>query len=454
MPPCAHRRLIRDVEGENVKPGQSKYIGVMHGKLTQYLAEFFEDTDNNPEAFQSRLAKIRDIHKQMVHPFKIVTPFQILKYCYGVKGFEKGFAELAGSMLVFDEIHAYDTQTFAQIVASLNWLKKHLGIRVMIMSATLPDFMLNELQNAIGSYKIVRAEDRLMEKFTRHCVRISVGTIFDQAPAIRQALDNGKRVIVVCNTVANAQNIFREFKDEFESVLIHSRFTVNDRLQKESILFEQGENIRLLVGTQAIEVSLDIDFDVMFTEPAPLDALIQRFGRINRKLEKGICPVYVCSKGGENDHYIYPSEIVEKTLQVSGNISEIKEKALQEMLDRVYPECPEKDKYDETKAGFAESLSRLKPFMRHKEEEDAFYEKFTGASVLPVKFQDTYEELIRGFEFIEAEKLLVSLHRNMFFKLRGKELIEKCPVVIEMKSFPYWLVRCKYDSQIGLLEKE
>jgi len=453
-----HRRLIRDFEGEGIKPGQSRYIGVLHGKLAQYLAEYFEDTDNNPEKFQSHISKLRDMHRQMIHPFKIVTPFQILKYCYGVKGFEKGFTELAGAMLIFDEIHAYDTQTFAQIVSSLNWLIKHLQIRVMIMTATLPLFMLKELQQAVGQFNMVKADDSLMEKFTRHRVEVLEGTIFEQVYAIKEVLNQGKRVIVVCNTVANAQTIFREFEDEFESLLLHSRFTAEDRSEKERVLSEKGDDIQLLVGTQAIEVSLDIDFDVIFTEPAPLDALIQRFGRINRKRRKDICPVYVCREGGENDHYIYPPEIVKKSLQVLEDVSVIKESSLQEMLDTVYPECPDKNEYEETKAGFTESLSRLKPFMRHKEEEDAFYKRFTGVSVLPAEFQEIYEKKLRGFEFIEAEKLLVTLHQKIFFKLHGKELMEKSYAVIEkkgrLKPFTYWIVKCKYSSNLGLSEDE
>ncbi|OQX09197.1 MAG: hypothetical protein BWK80_47145 [Desulfobacteraceae bacterium IS3] len=456
-----HRRLINLFEAQGVTPGNTRYIGILHGKLSQYLAEFFEESDADPHESRDRLKKIKDMHRQMVHPFKVVTPFQILKYCYGVKGFEKGFAELAGAMLIFDEIHAYDTRTFAQIVSSLKWMRKHLGIRVMIMTATLPTFMLRELQTAVGESEMIKAEDRLAERFTRHRAEIFEGEIFDQVPKIREVLSEGRRVIVVCNTVANAQEMFRKLNEETEglkSVLIHSRFTAEDRMNKEKILFEQEKDVQLLVGTQAIEVSLDIDFDCMFTEPAPLDALIQRFGRINRRRKKEICPVYVCRKGGVNDHYIYPENIVEKTLEVLSRVSVIKERDLQEMLDEVYPECPEQDEYDETKAGFTESLSRLKPFMRDKEDEDAFYKQFSGIPVLPAVFQETYEKLIRQFDFAEAERLSVTLHRGVFHKLLNKGIIEKNFVEITrhrgIKPFPYRLAKCRYDSDTGLSEEE
>ncbi len=128
------------------------------------------------------------------------------------------------------------------------------------------------------------------------------------------------------------------------------------------------------------------------------------------------------------------------------------------MLDTVYPDFPEKDKYYETKTGFLKSLSRLRPFMRHKEEEKEFYKRFTGISVVPEQSQEKYEELIHQLDFIEAEKLVVTIHQGMFFKLCGKGVIEKSEGVFEtsgrLKKFPYLVVRCKYDKSLGLLEQE
>jgi CRISPR-associated endonuclease/helicase Cas3 len=485
-----HKRLIKNFEGKNVNPGDTKYIGVLHGKLAQYLAQYFEDDneDNieNQEEKMSKISKIKELHKKMVHPLKVITPFQILKYCFGVKGFEMGFTELAGSLLVFDEIHAYDTQTFAQIVVSLKWFIEHLKVKVLIMTATLPTFMLEELKETLGTSLTIKADKQLLDKFTRHRAILLDGTIFDQIPEIIESLKNGKRVIVVCNTVSNAQQVFKkickfscnplnillrnsqmlllshlnpiQYLECFAPpVLLHARFIAKDRFDKENFL--QSENIQLLVGTQAIEISLDIDFDVMFTEPAPLDALIQRFGRVNRKMKKGICPVYISRTGGENDSYIYPEEFVKRTINVLEKISEIKESELQSMLDEVYPDWLDSQKYNLDKKLFFDSLQRLKPFARFKEEEADFYDRFDGVPVLPEKFQYEYEKCISNLDYVKAESLFVSLYRNMFSKLMNQQLIEKQNEIITMKNskqkpLSYWLVRCKYDSQFGLLESE
>ncbi|QTA93739.1 CRISPR-associated helicase Cas3' [Desulfonema magnum] len=454
-----HGRLVRDFEGWEADPGNSRYVGLVHGKLGQYLAQYFEDKDGDPRKFSAHLRKIKDLHKKMVHPLKVVTPFQLLKYCYGVRGAEMGFAQLAGAMLVFDEIHAYDMQTFAQIVVSLKWLITRLRVRVMIMTATLPGFMLEELQDAVGMSGFVRADDALMARFSRHRVELLDGGIFDQADKIQDALDSGKRVMLICNTVANAQDVFQAFArglEENESVLLHSRFTGQDRMEKEQRLSEGG--IRLLAGTQAIEVSLDIDFDVMFTEPAPLDALIQRFGRINRRCRKGICPVYVCREGGENDHYIYPRDVVERTLDVLEEVSVIEERHLRAMLDQVYPEQSDKEKYEEIKKGFLSSLERLRPFMPFKEQEEEFYKQFTGVPVLPAMFRKAYENCCQACDFIMAERLFVNLHVGMFHKLLNQELVEKnaavSPSGSRLKEIPYWLARCRYSRELGLSDEE
>lgn len=454
-----HQRLVKDFESAGTQPWNTRYVGLLHGKLSQYLAQYFEDLADDPQESLLRLQKIKEAFRQMVHPIKVVTPFQILKHCYGVKGFEMGLTELAGAMLVFDEIHAYDMLTFAQIVSSVSWLSKHLKVRTMIMTATLPSFMLAELKKAMGESVMIRADTGLLEAFTRHRLTLVSGGILEQIPAIEERLQKGDRTIVVCNTVAGAQEVFlrlRKVVEKDEAVLLHSRFNARDRLAHEHTLADQ--RVRLLVGTQAIEVSLDIDFDVLFSEPAPLDALIQRFGRVNRKRRKGICPVYVCRKGGEYDGYIYPQHIVQETLRVLEGVSILREAELQQMLDEVYPDWLDRRKYLETREGFMDSLRRLKPFMAFKEEEKAFYEKFAGVSVMPASSRSEYEEHMSRFELVEAEQLFVPLSIGSFHKLLNEGLLERDVVLVsggkKRREQHHWLAKCKYDPTIGLLQQE
>src|SRR5262249_8666088 len=119
----------------------------------------------------------------------------------------------------------------------------------------------------------------------------------------------GMAVLIVCNTVRMARQVqdmlLQLASDDAISVdLLHSRFTARDRFAKELALSTQmGTQYRqdlnrgyILVATQVVEVSLDIDFDVLLTEPAPLEALLQRFGRVNRGRKRQTSDVFVVAE--------------------------------------------------------------------------------------------------------------------------------------------------------------
>jgi CRISPR-associated endonuclease/helicase Cas3 len=108
-------------------------------------------------------------------------------------------------------------------------------------------------------------------------------------------------------------------------------------------------------------VSLDIDYDVCFSEPAPVDALIQRFGRVNRRKRpdgspvKGICDVYVFTKGSESDRYIYDPALVGHTVRLLSDTPLLHESRLQEITDKVYENGfgADREKFLDTKERFS-----------------------------------------------------------------------------------------------------
>lgn len=455
-----HKRLSRDFSTDT---SENIFVGVQHGKLTQYLATYFEeDTYTKIENIEKnkKIKKLRDVHRKIIYPLKIVTPFQILKFCYGVKGFEIGFTELVGANLIFDEIHAYDEITFAQILVSIQFFIQYLRCKVMIMTATLPTFMLNELKKVLQVKESIQADSKLLEDFTRHKIQITKGDIFSQLDKIKSYIERGKRIIIVCNTVSNAQRMYEEIKKiaEFtgeDTVLLHGRFISKDRIEKEKMALIN--TIKILIGTQAIEVSLDIDYDVIFTEPAPLDALLQRFGRVNRKRRKGISPVYICCVRGENDHFIYQKSIVDRTLKLLEEVNIIRENELQNYLDFVYPDWEKEQevKFEDTKLSFEQALRSLHPYSSHKEDEKDFYEKFDGIRVLPVCFLNKYKNLVENYDFIEAEKYFVTIQRGIYFKLKNNSQIEQYCFEIEKPNGDserkyVTVAKCKYNSEIGL----
>ena len=111
----------------------TEYVGLLHGKAAYYL--YNESTKDSYEEKKEDVKQLRNLTKKIYKPYKILTPFQIIKYFYKVKGYEMGLTEMINSILIFDEIHAYNPRTTALILSVLKYLKFNLNVSIMIMSA-------------------------------------------------------------------------------------------------------------------------------------------------------------------------------------------------------------------------------------------------------------------------------------------------------------------------------
>jgi CRISPR-associated endonuclease/helicase Cas3 len=378
-----------------------------------------------------------------------------------LKGFEKGMFEWVGGYFIFDEIHAYNPNVFAQIIVLIEFAVKYLQVKVFVMTATLPQFLKTELQKAIGSYTEIKAKEELYQQFTRHKVILKEGLLANNLRIIQKDLEEGKKVLIVCNTVEQSQKVYSELETE-NKVLLHGSFNAFDRNSKETIL--KGEDVKLLIGTQAIEVSLDIDYDVIYTEPAPIDALIQRFGRVNRKREKGICPCFVFTDRNDTDKYIYSNQkVITRTLEALSWFNEnIQEADLQKAIDYVYPNWSKEDEddYNLTKDTLQDYLKRLSPFLHSENSEEDFYKQFDGIKVLPVRCEVDFRNFLNEFEFIKAESLKVQISKSNFARQ-----IKAGNITLESHAFEssnkekllqtkYFVIKQKYTEDMGLQIKE
>lgn len=465
---------------EDDKDGFGKgKVGMLHGKLSAYLYDYFEDYQYGDFERKEKIKSIKAKFKTLETPLKILTPFQLLKHLFGLKGFEKGIFEFTGGYFIFDEIHAYNASVFAQIIVLLEYVTKHLGAKVLVMTATFPSFMKALLKEAIGGSLEIKASDKLYTDFVRHRVTIKEGLLIDNLTAIQAVLntinpitERKNTVLIVCNTVKSAQAVYENLsKSVKNSVLLHSSFCGRDRTILEKRL--KNDYPQLLVGTQAIEVSLDIDYDMIYTEPAPLDALIQRFGRVNRKREKDIAPCFVFEERNESDKYIYSDELIENTLAVLKTIENqndgvIKEQELQQFIDIVYPNFndDQQEEYDKTYEYLKASVRRLSPFIHSKESEEDFYKQFDGIKVVPVGLEKEYRNLLEAFNFIAAEALKVQINKRWFARLYDTPDLEKSSIAFTHPNNPnsrlieinYFRLNKRYDQLnedgLGLLIEE
>lgn len=436
-------------------------VGLVHGKLAEYVEGKFSEDDYS-ESNEKKKNDIIKAFKTLITPVKVTTPFQLLKHIFGLKGFEKGLFEWTGAYFIFDEIHAYNPSVFAQIKVLLEFSTQYFSTKIFVMTATMPSFLKEEIEDALPDRIEISANESLYDSFTRHKVSVKKGLLTDNLRLIQQDLDQGKKVLIVCNTVKNAQFVYEKLKTN-NKVLIHSAFNSRDRNNKEVEL--QKESTCLLVGTQAIEVSLDIDYDIIYTEPAPLDALIQRFGRVNRRCKKHHSPCIVFEERNKTDKFIYQNEnIILRTKESlkaieKNNDGIVIEKELQQHIDYVYPSWEEKDKdmFNRIYFNLQHFINNdLHPFMSSKMKEEEFYEQFDGVKVLPVCLEKEYLEYLNDNQFVKAESLKVQISEKRFMQLSYNDGIQKEMSVFELiknkkvKEYNYYTINRKYTIEKGL----
>lgn len=427
-------------------------IGMLHGKANYFV---YKDLVDKEYTYQEATAEVReqqDLTKKIYRPYKVLTPFQLLKAFFGIRGFEMQMAEMSQGLFIFDEIHAYDPHTTALILTMIKKLREKYDAKFCIMTATMPKFLKQMIHEVIGKLTPVEmAPEERDNKFTRHRVHLLNGDVHAAIPEIEERLSEGQRVMVVCNTVKQAQDVFQELQHITDNAkLLHSRFILRDRKQIEQEL----DDTNLLVGTQAVEVSLDIDFDCLFTEPAPIDALIQRFGRINRKRQKGICDVYICQEGGENDHFIYSDQKVQRTLNAFASVEVLHESKIQSLIDEVYSKGydeKEQGKFDTAKRLFERHLQDIVPFGESLSSRQEFNKLFKSVEVVPECYEKDYWEKIESREYYEARAYITQISHNQFARLhKDGQLYE----TKRLGKLEQWFIKVRYDETLGLLIDE
>jgi len=438
-------------------------VAVLHARALDYaFKQHFEEMGEYESAAEKAKAET-ELNRLAHKPIKVATPFQLLKWLFGIPRFEIGISEMVGGLFIFDEIHAYDAHVVA-LIAEMVRLLKQLGARFLFMSATFPPFLKALLQEALG--KEVKAlglgdggDDKWTQQFlrqVRHILRWHDEPLEVMLPNIVEAIQSGKRVLVVANRVAQAQEIYRQLQEQFRGVhLLHSRFTRRDRVAKERTIIEalQGKrnDVQALVATQVVEVSLDVSFDTIFTEVAPVDDLLQRFGRVNRYGEhpKGV-EVHVARKFDDKLLRVYDRERLEKTLAVAPeNGTPLTVELAAEWVQRVYLggwTKKERQRYEQACSAFKSVLGALRPLLRLTEGEEEFYGLFQSVEVLPSRLYPEYAKHLQEKHYLLANQLFVPIPLGTFHMLNNAGLLTRHNNTL--------IVNVAYDNALGLLPRE
>jgi CRISPR-associated endonuclease/helicase Cas3 len=280
---------------------------------------------------------------------KVLTPHQMASLVFATKGYEALIADLHDCDIILDEIHTY-SETTQSIVLKIVEILISLNCRVHIGTATMSTVLYNHLLNMLGGKTNVfevSLPNKILDSFNRHVI-YKADTLDSMQQIIFDAIEQKQKILIVCNQVARSQDLYNALDKRYPSVakmLIHSRFKREQRSCLENSLkqqFNTSSKACIVVSTQVVEVSLDISFDMMITECAPIDALIQRFGRINRKRTLETIghykPIYVLRPAdNETAARPYCLEILERSYEALPEETLLEERNLQKLIDQVYP---------------------------------------------------------------------------------------------------------------------
>ena len=220
-------------------------------------------------------------------------------------------------VVVIDEVHAYDAYMSQYLYQAVRWMGAY-GVPVIVLSATLPadrrlklveeyvlgagykkrELVLPEGGFEMDSYPLITFSDGKAIKQISDFAPIDSKVVQvvryeneDLIPLITELCEMGGIIGIIVNTVKRAQTLAIACAENFGAnnvVLLHSGFIATDRVERENQLLQmigKGANrpdLKIIIGTQVIEQSLDIDFDVLISDLAPMDLLIQRVGRLHR----------------------------------------------------------------------------------------------------------------------------------------------------------------------------
>lgn len=293
-------------------------IELAHGSA-EFQSEYIKIKENSSRVFS-------DDSGLAVHPFfdgkksalladfVVGTVDRLLMCALKKKHFMMLHLGLSQKVVIVDECHAYDAYMNRYLDRALSWLHEY-GAPVILLSATLPPERRLSLVNAYlrseltednlpkteyprltytekDSVKAISLPLNIPSKTVR-ILRECDELVIDE---IKRAVSAGACVGVICNTVNRAQcfaQMAREI-DGAEVILYHARFVVPDRIEREEMLKNAVGKLsttairkgKVVVGTQVLEQSLDIDFDILITDLCPMDLLLQRLGRLHRHRRK------------------------------------------------------------------------------------------------------------------------------------------------------------------------
>jgi len=428
------------VTANNIWKRLADFFGEENVGLTHSTANLFLQSDliDEEDIWENR----RDIlfNQSFIKPVTVGTVDQLLTAGFNAGRWTLKEINASNSVIIIDEIHAYDGWTLGLIISTIRHFSL-LGTRFMLMSATMPNSLQQLFLNELPDNTVIK--DNSLSKAKRSMYFVENNYIEDALENIEKAVSESRKVLVVVNTVGLCQNLTQELS-KLNPICYHSQFILKDRKAIE----EKINDANFVIATQVVEVSLDIDYDWLFTECAPPDAIAQRAGRINRyRDDKRDSRVYIfmaSEKGEKIYNPINDSELLSRSFKTFKDApQDISEEDLVKIVEEVY-----KDYKIEDSESFHDAIQQYRlsqnnrnmifdSRLREDKQETSRQTKYETLSVIPLYFKDEVLNLR------PLERRWYEVKLPLWYVYRNRE---------EINGITFCDV--EYDSNIGAIFKK
>ncbi|BCL39688.1 CRISPR-associated helicase/endonuclease Cas3 (plasmid) [Nostoc sp. MS1] len=272
---------------------------LMHSRADLDRELLFSGESDDSEGINARLMAFQAWRKKLI----VCTVDSVLGIIQNNRKPLYSWAAIAQSAFVFDEVHAYDSRLFGTL---LKFIKAFRGAPILLMSASFTPEQLEAIRQVLAEEGEALDEPiegpKELEELKRYDIKYIREVInFDELQEIWQptieALSNKQKVLWVTNSVKSCIDIYRTAKVkltenlpelDIKPLIYHSRYRYKDRLKKHQAVidaFQTNEPV-LAITTQVCEMSLDLSADLLISAMAPAASLIQRMGRLNRRMAR------------------------------------------------------------------------------------------------------------------------------------------------------------------------
>ncbi|WP_028330151.1 CRISPR-associated helicase/endonuclease Cas3 [Brachyspira alvinipulli] len=442
-------------------------ISFLHSDSKMMMKKEKED-DYNTKYIETR---------HFVYPMIICTVDQLFYFVFKSLGTEKFPATLKYSKLIIDEIQSYSPDIIAFLIFGLK-VVNDLGGKFLIMTATLPPIVSHFLEKTIGKENLAEIKtfykkDREGNTIKRHFIKLIDEKEFDYEKILKSA--KNKKVLVICNTVKQSQTVYKKLenliKEENKNIeidLLHSRFIMKERKEKEEKIKKFAPNdinkreeiYGIWISTQIVEASLDIDFDELHTDMSSADSLLQRMGRVyrDRIYNKNEPNIFIYNTKIGVPH-VYESQIYKYSVE---SIKEYDNKIfLEEDKQKYINEVYDVDKLKQDESNYyktiEENINTLTNFPINGLKQEEAREQFRNINSITVMPQKFYRELEKNKIFEEydnsfGEDKLNILEDIMQYTMGVHYYFNKyCNIKISNDKLDHiYITQLKYDNDMGL----